>query len=148
MSGFIARALAEQERRESLGELLRDLIAQHGEPAAKDIKWAERALAPPGIVLDAGAPIALDRGDKRMIALLQRALAQDRTFRVPAGVVGQAWRNGRVQATLARFLRTDEVERSDEWKNQRSRYLPRRSRNPSQGWRRRATEKLNRIDHG
>jgi hypothetical protein len=27
-----------------LRELLRDLIAQHGEPAAKDIKWAERAL--------------------------------------------------------------------------------------------------------
>ena len=36
--------LAEQERRESLGELLRDLIEQHGEPAAKDIQWAERAL--------------------------------------------------------------------------------------------------------
>ncbi len=63
-----------------------------------------------GIVLDAGALIALDRGDKRMIALLQRALAQGRAFRVPAGVVGQAWRNGRVQVTLARFLRSDEVE--------------------------------------
>jgi Arc/MetJ-type ribon-helix-helix transcriptional regulator len=44
VSGYIARVLAEQERRESLRELLRDLIAQHGEPAAKDIKWAERAL--------------------------------------------------------------------------------------------------------
>ena len=63
-----------------------------------------------GIVLDAGALIALDRGDKRMIALLQRALAQGRVFRVPAGVVGQAWRNGRVQATLARFLRSEEVQ--------------------------------------
>ena len=63
-----------------------------------------------GIVLDAGALIALDRGDKRMIALLQRALAQGRMFRVPAGVVGQAWRNGRVQATLARFLRSEEVQ--------------------------------------
>ncbi len=63
-----------------------------------------------GIVLDAGALIALDRGDKRMIALLQRALAQGRSFRVPAGVVGQAWRNGRIQVTLARFLRCDEVE--------------------------------------
>ena len=62
------------------------------------------------IVLDAGALIALDRGDKRMIALLQRALAQRRTFRVPAGVVGQAWRDGRVQVTLARFLRSEEVE--------------------------------------
>lgn len=63
-----------------------------------------------GIVLDAGALIALDRGDKRMIALLHRALAQGRAFRVPAGVVGQAWRDGRVQVTLARFLRSQEVE--------------------------------------
>ena len=70
----------------------------------------KRTGAPAGIVLDAGALIALDRGDKRMIALLHRALAQGRAFRVPAGVVGQAWRDGRVQVTLARFLRSEEVE--------------------------------------
>jgi hypothetical protein len=29
---------------------------------------------------------------------------------VPSGVVGQAWRDGRIQVTLARFLRIDEVE--------------------------------------
>ena len=69
-----------------------------------------RSRTAPGIVLDAGALIALDRGDKRMIALLDRALAQGRAFRVPAGVVGQAWRNVRLQSTLARFLRTEEVE--------------------------------------
>src|ERR1700733_2097019 len=63
-----------------------------------------------GIVLDTGALIALERGDKRTIALLHRALAQGRAFRVPAGVVGQVWRNGRVQVTLARFLRSEEVE--------------------------------------
>ena len=63
-----------------------------------------------GITLDAGALIALDRGDKRLIALLDRALAQRLKVRVPSGVVGQAWRDGRVQVTLARFLRTDEVE--------------------------------------
>lgn len=63
-----------------------------------------------GIVLDAGALIALERGDKRMIALLRRALAQGRAFRVPAGVVGQVWRDGRTQATLARFLRSEQVE--------------------------------------
>jgi Arc/MetJ-type ribon-helix-helix transcriptional regulator len=44
VSGYIARALTEQERRESLRELLRDLAEQHGEPAAKDLRWAERAL--------------------------------------------------------------------------------------------------------
>ena len=63
-----------------------------------------------GLVLDTGALIALDRRDKRMIALLHRALAQGRAFRVPSGVVGQAWRNGRVPVTLARFLRSEEVE--------------------------------------
>ena len=63
-----------------------------------------------GIVLDTGALIALERGDKRMIALLRRALAQGRAFRVPAGVVGQAWRNGRVQVILGRFLRSEEVD--------------------------------------
>lgn len=44
VSGFIARVLAEQERRESLRELVRDLIKQHGEPSAMDIQWAERVL--------------------------------------------------------------------------------------------------------
>ena len=46
VSGYIAQVLAEHEKRESLGVLLRDLIEQHGEPAAKDVKWAQRALAP------------------------------------------------------------------------------------------------------
>ena len=63
-----------------------------------------------GLTLDTGALIALDHGDKRMIALLQQALAQGCVFRVPSGVVGQAWRDGRSQATLARFLRSEEVE--------------------------------------
>jgi predicted nucleic acid-binding protein len=63
-----------------------------------------------GVTLDAGALIALDRGDKRLIALLDRALTQHLQFRVPSGVVAQAWRDGRTQVTLARFLRIDEVE--------------------------------------
>jgi len=46
VSGYIARVLEEQEKRESLRALLRDLIEQYGKPAGKDIKWAERALAP------------------------------------------------------------------------------------------------------
>ena len=47
VSGYIAHALEEQGKRESLQALLRDLTEQYGKPAAKDIKWAERALAPP-----------------------------------------------------------------------------------------------------
>ena len=46
VSGYIARVLAEHEKRESLRTLLRDLIEQYGEPAAEDTKWAESALAP------------------------------------------------------------------------------------------------------
>jgi hypothetical protein len=46
VSGYISRVLAEHGKRESLRALLRDLIEQHGEPAAKDLKWAERVLAP------------------------------------------------------------------------------------------------------
>jgi hypothetical protein len=45
-----------------------------------------------------------------MIALLQRALAHGRSFRVPAEFVGQTWRDGRIQVTLARFLRSQEVK--------------------------------------
>ena len=44
VSGYIAGVLAEQERRDSLRTLLRDLIKQHGEPAPEDIQWAERML--------------------------------------------------------------------------------------------------------
>ena len=46
VSGYIAHVLAEDEKRQSLRTLLRDLIEQHGKPAAKDVQWAERALAP------------------------------------------------------------------------------------------------------
>jgi hypothetical protein len=70
---------------------------------------ARAGSTPPGVTLDAGALIALDRGDGRMIALLRRALAEGRGFRVPAGVVGQAWRDGHRQAVLSRFLRGTEV---------------------------------------
>jgi predicted nucleic acid-binding protein len=63
-----------------------------------------------GITLDTGALIALDRGDKRMIALLYQALAQRCAFQVPSGVLAQAWRDGRTQVILARFLRSEEVE--------------------------------------
>lgn len=45
VSGYITKVLAEDEKRESLQTLLRDLIEQHGEPTARDKKWAERALA-------------------------------------------------------------------------------------------------------
>jgi hypothetical protein len=45
VSGYITGVLEQHEKRESLRVLLRDLIEQCGKPAAKDVKWAERALA-------------------------------------------------------------------------------------------------------
>ncbi len=64
----------------------------------------------PGLTLDAGALIAFERNDRRLVALLARALAHELPVVVPAGVVGQVWRDGRRQARLARFLAADEVE--------------------------------------
>jgi len=45
VSGYISRALAKQERQESLQVLVADLIAQHGEPTQKEKAWARRALS-------------------------------------------------------------------------------------------------------
>jgi hypothetical protein len=67
-------------------------------------------LIAPGLTLDTGALIALDRGDRRVTALLRQALTAGYRIRVPAGVVGQAWRDGRRQVVLSRFLRSSEVE--------------------------------------
>ena len=63
-----------------------------------------------GVTLDAGALIAFERNDRRMVALIARSLAHGYSLTVPAGVVGQVWRSGRRQARLARLLAADEVE--------------------------------------
>lgn len=58
-----------------------------------------------GVTLDTGALIALDRGDRRMTALLDRVRGDaGAVVSVPAGVLGQAWRDGRRQPRLARLL--------------------------------------------
>lgn len=64
----------------------------------------------PGLTLDAGALIAVDRNDRRVVALLARALEHRLDIVVPAGVVGQVWRDGRRQARLARVLAAPEIE--------------------------------------
>lgn len=63
-----------------------------------------------GLTLDVGALIALERNDRKLVALLARAVELGYPFAVPAGVVGQVWRDGRRQARLARFLGSAEVE--------------------------------------
>jgi hypothetical protein len=63
-----------------------------------------------GAVLDAGALIAVERGGRRAIDLVTRAVAQGWPIVVPAGCVAQAWRDPRRQARLARLLRLGSTE--------------------------------------
>lgn len=66
-------------------------------------------FGPRPVILDAGALIAFERRDRRVIALLELAEA----VHVPAGVVGQVWRNPARQARLARLLAAEEVNVRD-----------------------------------
>lgn len=56
------------------------------------------------LVLDAGALIAVERGDRDVAAIIEVARRERRAIVVPAGVVGQVWRGGGRQARLARLL--------------------------------------------
>jgi PIN domain nuclease of toxin-antitoxin system len=56
------------------------------------------------IVLDAGALVAVDRGDRRVGAILKVAWERSTPVETSAGVVGQVWRGGPGQARLARTL--------------------------------------------
>jgi hypothetical protein len=62
-----------------------------------------------GLTLDAGALIALDRNDRRTIVALRVAVDANLAITIPAGVVGQVWRDGARQARLARFLGSSQV---------------------------------------
>jgi hypothetical protein len=64
----------------------------------------------PGLTLDSGALIAFERNDRHVVALVAQTLERGFTLAVPAGVVGQVWRNGQRQARLARLLGAQAVE--------------------------------------
>jgi len=57
------------------------------------------------IVLDAGAIIAVERRDPRMIKLLERAFEKDWTLIVPSTVIAETWRGAKTDARVARFLK-------------------------------------------
>ena len=57
-----------------------------------------------GVTLDAGALIAIEKNDRRVVAALRLALQERLSITVPAGVVGQVWRDGARQVRLARLL--------------------------------------------
>ncbi len=61
------------------------------------------------LVLDAGAFLAVERGDRRVMALLKQALRERRAPLSHGGVVGQVWRGGARQAELARLLRATQI---------------------------------------
>lgn len=58
-----------------------------------------------GVTLDTGALIALDRDDRRIIALLARAAEVGASVTVPATALAQAIRRPAKQARLARIVR-------------------------------------------
>jgi hypothetical protein len=62
------------------------------------------------LVLDAGALLAVERGDREVIALIKRERIAGRIPVTHGGVVGQAWRGGARQALLARLLPGVEVQ--------------------------------------
>jgi predicted nucleic acid-binding protein len=64
-------------------------------------------------VLDAGALIALDRGDRDAWALLAETHRAGQRPVVPAPVIAQAWRGGQRQARLARVLSGAELVLAD-----------------------------------
>jgi hypothetical protein len=57
------------------------------------------------LVFDAGALVAIERGDREVVALIKRELQAERVPLTHGGVVGQVWRGGGGrQARVARLL--------------------------------------------
>lgn len=59
----------------------------------------------PGVTLDAGGLIALDRSDRRVVVLLERARETGARVTVPATALAQAIRRPGRQVRLTRLLR-------------------------------------------
>ena len=73
------------------------------------------------MILDAGALIAVTRGDRRTIARLLAAHEEGDQLTCHPMVVAQVWRgSGGRQATLARFLRAVEIVTIDDELGRRS----------------------------
>jgi hypothetical protein len=57
-----------------------------------------------GLVLDTGALIAFERGDRRVAALIEATRRRKDRVVTSSGCVAQVWRDGPRQALLARLL--------------------------------------------
>jgi hypothetical protein len=58
-----------------------------------------------GVTFDAGGLIALDRNDRRVVAILARAAERGQRITIPTTALAQAIRNPSRQARLARLIR-------------------------------------------
>lgn len=70
---------------------------------------------PSGLTLDAGALIAVERGDRRLRVLLEETERAGWSIVVPVGPLAQVWRDGARQAVLARFLTAADRVEIVEW---------------------------------
>ena len=67
----------------------------------------------PGVTLDAGGLIALDRNDRRVVVLMARARETGARVPVPATALAQAIRRPDRQARLARLVRQPTTDVAD-----------------------------------
>jgi hypothetical protein len=61
------------------------------------------------LILDAGAFLAVERGERAVLALLKREQLAGRPPVTSGGVVAQIWRGGSRQAPVARLLAATEI---------------------------------------
>lgn len=80
------------------------------------------------LVLDAGAFLAAERGDRELVALLKDELRRGRAPLTHGGIVGQVWRGGARQARLALLLAGTEVAPLDDALGRRAGALLARAR--------------------
>ena len=67
------------------------------------------------VILDAGAFVAVERGDRDLVAIIKRERLANRVPLTHGGVVGQVWRGGTGRQTnLARLLAGVQVEPLDD----------------------------------
>lgn len=63
-----------------------------------------------GLTFDAGGLIALDRGDRRVVLLLDGVLDRGERITIPATALAQAMRNPARQARLSRLIRQSDTD--------------------------------------
>lgn len=61
------------------------------------------------IVYDAGALIALERRNPKMLALTQALIAHNASAHVPAGVLAQVWRGSSRQHPIGKLLKASAI---------------------------------------